>query len=52
VGAAPVTSVLVGGVGFLIAATGQTLYSRQGIAKLQAGHHPLFPTPEGGDAAS
>ncbi len=37
----------VGVPGFVIATVAQSWYSRQSIAKAQAGHHPLFPTPEG-----
>ena len=47
VGAAPSTALLVGVLGFAIATVAQSWYSRQSIAKAQAGHHPLFPTPEG-----
>ena len=46
-GAAPSTALLVGVVGFVIATVAQSWYSRQSIAKAQAGHHPLFPTPQG-----
>src|SRR5438876_8376292 len=47
VGAAPSTALLVGVLGFAIATVAQSWYSRQTIAKAQAGQHPLFPTPEG-----
>jgi len=47
IGGAPSTTLLVGGVGFLIAIVAQWLSTRQSIAKLQAGLHPRFPTPEG-----
>ena len=47
VGGAPSTILLVGAVGFLIVLVAHWLYTRQGIAKLQAGLHPMFPSPEG-----
>jgi hypothetical protein len=47
IGGAPSTTLLVGGAGFLIAVVSHWLYTRQGIAKLQRGLHPKFPTPEG-----
>src|SRR5882672_8590651 len=47
IGAAPSTTLIVGGSGFLIAILAQWLYTRQGIARLQQGLHPRFPTPEG-----
>ena len=47
IGGAPSTTLLVGGVGFLIAIVAQWLYTRQSIAKLQSAHRPMFPTPEG-----
>ena len=46
VGAAPVTALLVGAMGFLVAILVQWWYSRQGITRLQAQHRPLFPTPD------
>src|SRR3989441_10725679 len=47
IGGAPSTILLVGAVGFLIVLVAQWLYTRQGIANLQAGVHPMFPSPEG-----
>ncbi len=47
IGGAPSTILLVGAVGFLIVLVAHWLYTRQGIAKLQAGLHPMFPSPEG-----
>src|SRR2546423_794913 len=46
-GAAPATILVVGGIGFLIVTVAHWSYTRQGIAKLQSGHRPLFPSPEG-----
>src|SRR5256714_5982040 len=46
-GAAPATILVVGGIGFLIVTVAHWSYTRQGIAKLQSGHRPMFPTPEG-----
>jgi hypothetical protein len=47
IGAAPSTALLLGGAGFVITIALQSWYSRRGIAKLQAAHHPMFPSPEG-----
>jgi hypothetical protein len=47
IGGAPSTILLAGAVGFLIVLVAHWLYTRQGIAKLRAGLHPLFPSPEG-----
>src|SRR5881397_103823 len=47
IGAAPGTALLLGGAGFVITIALQSWYSQRGIAKLQAGHHPMFPSPEG-----
>ena len=47
IGGAPSTILLAGAVGFLIVLVAHWLYTRQGIAKLQAGLHPMFPSPEG-----
>ena len=47
IGGAPSTVLLVGGVAFLTALAAHWIYTRQGIAKLQAALHPMFPTPEG-----
>src|SRR5881397_576999 len=47
IGAAPGTALLLGGAGFVIAIAFQSWYSQRGIAKLQAGHRPMFPSPEG-----
>jgi hypothetical protein len=35
----------VGAVGFVVALVLQALYTQRAIAKIQAGLHPLFPTP-------
>src|SRR3989454_6589086 len=45
--AAPGTALLLGAAGFVITIALQSWYSRRGIAKLQAGHRPMFPSPEG-----
>src|SRR5438445_7411190 len=47
IGGAPSTILLAGAVGFLVVLVAHWLYTRQGIAKLQAGLHPMFPSPEG-----
>ena len=47
IGGAPSTVLLVGGAAFLVALAAHWLYTRQGIAKLRAALHPMFPTPEG-----
>jgi hypothetical protein len=47
IGASSSTILLAGAAGFLIAIVAQWLYTRQSIAKLQSGHRPMFPTPEG-----
>ena len=47
IGAAPSTVLLVGALGFVIAIAAQGWYVQRGIAKVQAGHRPMFPTPEG-----
>jgi len=47
IGAASVTALLLGGTTFAIAIALQSWYVRRGIARLQAGHHPMFPSPEG-----
>ena len=46
IGAAPGTALLVGGVGFVIAAAAHSVYSRQTIGKAIGAHRPLFPSPE------
>ena len=46
IGAAPGTALLVGGVGFVIAAAAHSVYSRQTIGKAIGAHRPLFPHPE------
>lgn len=45
-GGAPTSVLLFGGVAFLIALAAHWSYTRQGIARLRAAHHPLFPTPD------
>jgi hypothetical protein len=50
IGAAPLTALLLGGAGFVIASTLQGWYVQRSIARLRAAHDPLFPTP-GGDSA-
>ena len=47
IGAGPPMTLLAGGVGFVRALAAQGWYARESIAKAQAGHRPLFPTPEG-----
>jgi len=47
VGAGTSAILGVGVLGFVVAALLQGWYVRRGVARLQAGHHPLFPTPEG-----
>src|SRR5256712_11683593 len=47
IGAAPGTALLLGAAGFVITIALETWYSRRGIARLQAGHRPMFPSPEG-----
>ncbi len=47
-GAAPPAVLIVGAVGFVFSVTIQSSYTQRAIAKLQAGHRPMFPTPEGG----
>src|SRR2546422_9380665 len=47
IGAAPGTALLVGAAGFVLTIALETWYSRRGIAKLQAGPRPMFPSPEG-----
>jgi hypothetical protein len=46
-GAAPLAALGVGAVGFVIGLALQGWYVRLSVAKSQAGHHPLFPSPEG-----
>jgi len=48
IGAAASVVLITGAVAFVIAVTIQSSYTQRGIAKLQAGHRPMFPTPEGG----
>ena len=45
IGGAPATVLLVGAAGFVVAVALQTWYVRRNIGKLQAGLHPMFPTP-------
>src|SRR2546428_4194084 len=47
IGAAPGTALLLGAAGFVVTIALETWYSRRGIARLQAGHRPMFPSPEG-----
>ena len=47
IGAAPGTTLLVGGVAFAIAAAAHSVYSRQTIGRAIGAHRPLFPTPAG-----
>src|SRR5437867_9474508 len=51
IGAAPGSALLLGGAGFVIAIALQSWYSQRGVAKLQAGHRPMFPSPEGDSPA-
>ena len=44
-GSAPGAIVLVGVIGFVIAAAAHSIYARQTIGKAMAAHRPLFPTP-------
>jgi len=45
IGASPSAALLLGGVGFVIAAAAHAFYARQTIGKAMAAHRPLFPTP-------
>jgi hypothetical protein len=45
-GGAPATVILVGATAFVIAVAVERWYVQRGIDRLQAGLHPLFPTPE------
>ena len=45
IGAAPSTTLVVGGVGFVIAAAAHSFYARQTIGRAMAAHRPMFPTP-------
>ena len=47
-GAAAPVDLITGAVAFVIAVTIQSSYTQRAITKLQAGHRPMFPTPEGG----
>src|SRR5207253_2539672 len=47
-GAAAPVVLIAGAVAFVIAVTIQSSYTQRAIAKTQAGHRPMFPTPEGG----
>src|SRR5438128_6824825 len=47
IGGGPSRILLAGAVAFLIVLVAHWVYTRQGIAKLQAGLHPMFPSPEG-----
>ena len=44
-GAAPPQVLLMGAAGFVIGVVLQAWYARRRIGKLQAGLHPMFPTP-------
>jgi hypothetical protein len=46
-GAAPLTALGVGAIGFLVGVALQAEYSRQSISRSRGTHRPLFPTPEG-----
>jgi hypothetical protein len=46
IGAAPGTTLLVGGLAFVIATAAHSVYSRQTIGRAIGAHRPLFPTPE------
>jgi len=47
-GSPPAVAFLVGAAGFTIAITLHAWYVRRSVARLMAGHHPMFPTPKGG----
>jgi hypothetical protein len=47
IGSPPVIALLLGGADFVIAIALQSWYVQRGIAKLQAAHHPMFPSTEG-----
>jgi len=47
-GAAAPVDLITGAVAFVIAVTIQSSYTQRAIAKIQAGHRPMFPTPQGG----
>src|SRR2546422_8175063 len=47
IGAAPGTALLLGAAGFVVTIALETWYRRRGIARLQAGPRPMFPSPEG-----
>src|SRR5438309_10854280 len=47
-GAAAPVVLITGAVAFVIAVTLQSSYTQRAIAKIQAGHRPMFPTPQGG----
>lgn len=47
VGGAPSTVLLLGAAGFVIAIAAQSWYVQRTITKIQAGHRPMFPTPQG-----
>jgi hypothetical protein len=45
-GGGPTSMLVVGGVVFVIALAAHWSYTRRGIERLRASHHPLFPTPK------
>jgi hypothetical protein len=46
IGATPLSALFVGAATFAITVAAQSWYASQSFAKLQAGHRPLFPTPD------
>jgi len=48
IGGAPAATLLAGAAGFVIVIAAQSWYAQRGISRLQSGHRPMFPTPEGG----
>jgi ABC-type branched-subunit amino acid transport system permease subunit len=46
-GGSSVTILVVGATGFVVAVALHSWYVQRGVGRLQSGHRPLFPTPEG-----
>src|SRR2546425_11914439 len=50
IGAPSSTVLLVGAVVFVIAVAAERWYAQRALAKIQAGHRPMFPTPKAGSS--
>jgi hypothetical protein len=46
-GGSSITILVVGATGFVVAVALHSWYVQRGVGRLQSGHRPLFPTPEG-----